>query len=452
MGRSTPGEFAYQAVYRYLQGLIDNAPRSGQLRLPSLRALARRLRVSLATVQSAYALLENEGRVVSIAKRGYFVRADDEVAGSPGADLPWLWGQGAAMPASSQLERALHRQERRLLRQSDRCLSQAHGLAGERLRLVLAQRYTRSPSHSWRAEHVHLGPDVRAVLQTLLPALGLRGATALVASPCCWRLFSAMQDVDMRVLEVPCLVSGELDLVAMDHLLKTEPVRAVVMPSCLGMPQGRLLGEHEQRSIAGLLAQYPVWVVENDLDSERCYSTPSSLRLRDLIDPRWLLVLGSLAASAGAEAPYAYVLSSHNEVLRAFARRCFELSPVRQQALACLLDKGEVDAHLRRWREAMRWCMGYLCQQLMAQCGQQLAFEQPAGGDIVWLRLHDAGAVRRVITALAGSTLKAIPGDWFSVQGQHSQYLALIWLDGQTDPLQAALQRMTEVLGQAGEC
>lgn len=70
MGR----EFAYQVVYRYLVALIDEAERGGQPRLPSLRALSRRLGVSLATVQAAYSLLEHEGRVHSVPKSGYFAQ------------------------------------------------------------------------------------------------------------------------------------------------------------------------------------------------------------------------------------------------------------------------------------------------------------------------------------------------------------------------------------------
>lgn len=74
MGRVAPGEFAYRQVYRYLEALIDQAASGGPCRLPSLRTLSRRLRVSLATVQSAYSLLEEEGRVRCLPRSGYYVQ------------------------------------------------------------------------------------------------------------------------------------------------------------------------------------------------------------------------------------------------------------------------------------------------------------------------------------------------------------------------------------------
>lgn len=46
-------DFAYQMVYRYLSRLTNELPGGPAVKLPSLRLLARRLRVSISTVQNA---------------------------------------------------------------------------------------------------------------------------------------------------------------------------------------------------------------------------------------------------------------------------------------------------------------------------------------------------------------------------------------------------------------
>lgn len=48
--------FAYQQVYRYLSRLTNELPEGPAVKLPSLRLLARRLRVSISTVQNAILL------------------------------------------------------------------------------------------------------------------------------------------------------------------------------------------------------------------------------------------------------------------------------------------------------------------------------------------------------------------------------------------------------------
>lgn len=448
MSRSARGEFAYQTVYRYLERLIGEADRNGEGRLPSLRDLARRLRVSLATVQSAYSLLEHEGRVRSVPKSGYFVRAclQDEAQAANPRPQP-LSALHVPLSCSTALERALLLQERRLSRQSaceESGLRRAVG--GAQLRNALAARYTRSSRLCWSAEDVHLATDVQALLQTLLCALHLRGATALVASPCCWRLLRGLQLAGLRVLEVPLDAECGLDLEVFSRLLVREPVRLVVMPACLSLPTGRLVTELEQRKIAALLAEHSAWLLENDLDSELCFAAPANRRLRDWLEPKGVLVQGSLEAAVGAEAPYAFVLCRHAGVAEKFAQRGFLLPPLRQQALAQLYVKGEVDCHLASLRREREARMQLLCQQVQLHLGERVVFCMPQGGQALWVRLHQPLASNRAVEVLAGSDLLIVPGDRFSLQGRFHQCLLLVWEGSNEQNLQHALRLLGLVL------
>ncbi|MFJ4064347.1 aminotransferase class I/II-fold pyridoxal phosphate-dependent enzyme [Pseudomonas sp. NPDC089996] len=430
MGR----EFAYQAVYRYLVALIDEAERGGQPRLPSLRALSRRLHVSLATVQAAYSLLEHEGRVQSVPKSGYFAQTGVQAGRDDVAPV---------LPVQPLLERALFAHERRLGRLRARPV---RILGGPRLRDALAERYTRSSRLYWRSEDVHLGPDVQALLETLLQALALRGSTVLVASPCCWRILRALQRCNMRVLEVPLDACGSPDIGSLSRLLGCEPVRMVIMPSCLSTPVGRLVPQRDQQRIADLLAMHPVWLLENDLDSELCFSLPPSSRLRDWVDPRWLLVLGSLEATVGGEAPYAYLLGRHAALAETFAQRAFQLAPMRQQALAQMIISGEIDEHLAQARLALQGRMEQLCQHLRAVLGGQVDFDMPEGGYALWVRLSPAMVSAQAVAATAESALQVLAGEQFSAHGRYRQYLALTWLGEQPKALNEALESLARGL------
>ena len=130
MKASRENDFVYQAVYRYLTLLIEEAGSSSAVRLPSLRQLADRLNVSISTVQYAYSLLEKEGRVYSIAKSGYYAQPL-HVMDSPdsGSDLletvyvnarrPGMCVLSGDEPASLQpLDSPLLMLERELLREA----------------------------------------------------------------------------------------------------------------------------------------------------------------------------------------------------------------------------------------------------------------------------------------------------------------------------------------------
>jgi len=442
MGRSLPGDYAYRKVYHYLESLIDEAQGLEPWRLPSLRTLSRRLRVSLATVQSAYSLLEEEGRVHCVPRSGYFVRVDVQAGGPP---LPAPSGL-SNVPTQPMLERSLFTHERRLARQRAWAAAPLEEVGSARLRNALAERYTRSSSHYWRAEEVHLAPDVQALLEVVLAALALRGGTVLVCSPCCWQVLRALQRCGMRVLEVPLNAYGAADLQALAGLLSAEPVGMLIMPSCLSMPQGRLMSQHDQQQIGQLLGEYPVWLLENDLDSELCFSGPPAARLRDWVDPRWLLMMGSFEAAVGGEAPYAYVLGRHATLAEAFARRAFQLAPLRLQALALMLGKGEIERQSEKLRAELQWRMECLGQQLRLQLGEQVSFQMPEGGWTLWLRLRRPVPLDGIVAALSGTALRVVPGGQHSLQVRHQQYLALRWVGEGLDALQQALEKLAQAL------
>lgn len=438
MGRAAMGEFAYRRVYRYLEALIDQSGDGGPCRLPSLRALSRRLRVSLATVQSAYSLLEEEGRVHCLPRSGYYIQVADEQQ----AALP----AQPRLPAQPLLERVLLAHERRLARQRVRSVAPWDVLGSARLRHAVAERYTRCSSQYWRADDVQLAPDVLALLETLLGALAMHGGTVLVQTPCCWQVLRALARAGMQVLEVPLDTRGNPDLRALARLLETEPVRLLVMPSCLGMPQGRLVSMHYQQQLGLLLGQHPVWLLENDLDTELCYNGPPSTRLRDWVDPHRLLVLGAFEAAVGAEAPYAYVLGLDAALAKAFAERAFRLAPLRLLALAHLLSKGDIETQLVALRSNLQQRMQSLSRALAVQFAQRVNVEMPQGGRMLWARFQQPLAWDAIATALAGSALHALPGEQFSLQGRYQQYLALVWLGDQPNELQQAVGRLAQAL------
>ncbi len=334
MGQAVPGEFAYRKVYRYLEALIEQASGGGPCKLPSLRALSRRLRVSLATVQSAYNLLEEEGRVQCLPRSGYYAQVAAKAAAAP-------MHPQSPLPVQPLLERMLLGHERRLARQRASGVAPWETLGDTRLRNAVAESYTRSSSLYWRAEDVQLAPDVQALLDTVLAGLALQGGTVLVQSPCCWQVLRTLWHVPA------CGCWKYLQIAAATRTCGPWP--GCWAPSRCACWSCRLAwacrkGGWCRRTISSSLVSYWASTLygcwKTTLDSEHCYSGPPRTRLRDWVDPRSLLVLGAFETAVGAEAPYAYVLSHDAALAKAFAERAFRLAPLRLQALALMLGKG----------------------------------------------------------------------------------------------------------------
>ncbi|ROM48387.1 GntR family transcriptional regulator [Pseudomonas canadensis] len=456
-------DFAYQAVYRYMINLINEFSTDARVKLPSLRQLAGRLNVSISTVQYAYALLEKEGRVYSVAKSGYYAwpLSTNPLAGASGDLLDRLYaaarrpgmvvlsGDEPALLAS--LDGTLLRLERELVRQypqHPQPWSQPCGVW--ELRAALAARYTSSPTRCWQADDVYIGADLRGVLDILIEVLGLRGTSVIVESPCDWLVLRLLQDAGVHIVELPWTPEGRLDLVNLDQLLCAKSVHLVVLSSRVSVPAGVSMPPQDRLAIAQMLEQHGCWLLENDTFGELGFDEPQTA-LRELVNPERLIVFSSFEKVLGSEAPYGYLLSRrmNSELQRHFLLRCFRLSPIRQRAIARLYHSGRIDQHLRGLRLLLRQQADEMCERLDRHLGDQLTYRAPAAGAAFWLASTRTVDMRQVFQRLLSQQVVIAPGELFSVNGLHQQHLRLSHTFQSQPDLDIVLMALSEALRQA---
>jgi DNA-binding transcriptional MocR family regulator len=426
--------FAYQLVYRYLSDLVAEANGEQNVRLPSLRDLARRLGVSVSTVQHAYEMLEGEGRIYSVAKSGYFAAvAPQRISQQPpledlldsvhaSASRPGLLAMHRSAPwPGSALGLPLTRQEREVQRQHPEITSGPLGEA--ELRRELALRYTRCPQQAWQAEHVYLGTDLRAIIDLAFDALDVRGKNVLFTSPLSPMLLQALRRSGAKSCELPLDSSGRLDLVRITRRLRSGSVALVVLSSTLNGAQGTVLPEEQRQALASLLNEHGTALLEDDDHADLCFTPVTPLR--ELVEPSQVLVCGSFARTIGAEAPYGYLLArSHGTVLRSrFLERGFHLPPLRQKAIARLYQRGAIQQCLPPLRARLQRNLAHVVQQLSDALDDCATLAMPAGGTGIWLHSRHGIASREVYQRLLEQRILVAPGEMFSTAGHHHHSL-----------------------------
>lgn len=435
-------DFAYQAVYRYLMRLVNEAQAASPRRLPSLRHLAQRLQVSISTVQSAYSLLEKEGRVCSVPKSGYYsmpdTHCDDDIAGGDDSQLLEVFCRSRLRPGmcwlGSDEPAVLPGQESAVLAM-ERVLARLYPLPGNggfqplgdpELRAALSARYTRDAEHGWFADDVCIGPDLAAMLDSVIETLCLRAKTVLVESPCPWSLLQRFQAFDIRIVEVPLDETGGIDLQLLDRALTGQRVSLAVLSSALNPIRGSARPWSNTRLVAERLNRQGIWVLENDSHGDLLFDC-APVRLRDLVDPERLITMGSFAPVLGPNAPYGYLLckAARSQWQHHFLLRAFELSPLRQKAIARLYASGRLSAHLTHTVTGLVERMQQVSEALDRHLGQTLRYERAAGGSGIWAESVNPVNMRRVFDLLRRKRIVISPGELFSTQGWHRQFLRI---------------------------
>lgn len=432
-------DFAYQLVYRYLLRLINELHSGPAVRLPSLRLLARRLRVSISTVQNAYSLLEREGRICSVPKSGYYALPhpchDIPCEGNDllgryhaSARRPDMFVFGADEPTLLQsLDGPLLNLERELMRQYPCQPDPRFQPFGDvELRTALAARYTSSTEHCWHPDNVFIGPDKTGILKIVLEALQLAGTSVLVESPCGWSILRTLQSFNIRVVEMAVGPDGQLDPAQLQDVLQHEQVKLAIVSSHLDPVRGRIQTTEQRQALAAVLNRQGVWVLENDSHSELCFQ-PAEGRLRDLIDPEKLLIIGTFDRLIGLEAPFGYLLSRHSRDVwhQQLLLRSFRLPLIRQKAIARLCSSDQLDSHLQLLRSALAARMEVLGAMVERFLGEEVRFEKPQGGATIWLESIHRVDMARVFERLLEQRIVVAPGELFSVRGLHQQHLRI---------------------------
>jgi DNA-binding transcriptional MocR family regulator len=432
-------DFAYQMVYRYLLRLTNELSAGPAVRLPSLRLLARRLRVSISTVQSAYSLLEKEGRICSVPKSGYFAlpnpRHDVPLEGDDlftrfhaGARRPDMFVFGADEPTLLlSLHGALLSGERDLMRhypcQPD---PQFQPFGDIELRTALAGAYTSSTEHCWHPDNVFIGPDKTGVLKTVIEALQLRDCAVLVESPCGWSILRTLQSFGIRVIEMSADAQGGVDADELGAVIQREDVKMAIVSSQMDPIRGQMMPSAQRELLAQLLNLHGLWVLENDTHGALCFEEAGS-PFRDSIDPQRLLVVGAFDKMIGLEAPFGFLLSRHSRALwhQQLVLRSFRLPPVRQKAIARLYASGQLDRHLHELRGCLEHRMGELASGVEQYLGDEVRFARPRGGASIWLESVHRVDTARVFNRLLEQRIVVAPGELFSARGLHQQCLRI---------------------------
>jgi GntR family transcriptional regulator/MocR family aminotransferase len=342
-----------------LERELRAAIRSGRLRsgakLPASRLLAEELDVSRGVVVEAYSQLIAEGYLV--ARPGDGTRIADGLAQQPPAprapsglaprirydlssgvpDLSFFprreW-QSATVTALRDLpDAALSYGSRRGLRQLRTALADYLG----RVRAVVADQ-----------ERVFICAGASHGMAILWHTLRQRGARRIAVEDPCW---SALPDTIAHAgLEaVPVAVDNRgLDVAHLDGL----DVDAVVLSPAHQYPTGAVLAPERRTDLIAWARRRGTLIVEDDYDAEYRYDRDPIAALQGLA-PEHVAYVGTATKTLAPGVRLGWVLvPSHLVGEMAVQHGVARAVPsvLMQAAYATLLERGEIDRHLRRTR------------------------------------------------------------------------------------------------------
>jgi len=408
-----------------LRARVENALRDGiragvlapATRLPSSRVLCVQLGVSRGVVVDAYAQLVAEGYLDARRGAGTTVAATE----LPRAAAPARTARPPAIrhdlspfvPALSGFPRTAWRAALvRVLRDApDEHLGLPDGAGIHELRAALASYLGRSRGVRTSPDEIVVTNGLRQGLALLWTVLGTTGTRRIAVEDPGWRgVTETALDAGMLLTALPVDRQG----LVVDRLAALRGVDVAVVAPAHQYPSGAVLSPARRAALLAWARRRDALIVEDDYDAEYRYDRDPIGSLQGLA-PDHVVYGGSASKSLAPGVRLGWLVLPRALVgpLVALQRRRGGMPAALQQlALADLIERGELDRHLRRQRRRYRRQRDALLAELAGKL-PEVSVHGAAAGLFVVVHLPDAVDEAAVLAAAhaAGLSLEGLGGD-----------------------------------------
>ncbi|MCP4116368.1 MAG: PLP-dependent aminotransferase family protein [Desulfobacteraceae bacterium] len=442
----------YETVASKIVDLVERGTFNPGERVPSIRNLSRQLKVSVNTVKTAYAFLEDRRVIQAKPQSGYYVcprlpeppsepeittpafdpaviSASDLVLRIMGDVMsPDIVQFGAAIPDPSlvptaKLTRMLSSEARRF---PDESTAYAMPPGNIRLRTQIAKHMMKAGC-TLHPDDIIITNGASEAVFLALRAICKPGDTLVIGAPLYFTFLQMIQSLGLKVLEIPMSPTRGINLEALEIALDRHRVQACLLIPNFNNPLGFCMDDGRKKRLLGLLKRHAVPVIEDDINGDLSFSgtRPSVIKAWDRDGDVLLCSSFSKTLAPGYRvgwiAPGKYMDSIQRQKLMI---NIATPTPT-QLAVAEFLVSGGYEHHLR----SIRKIYGKRIVQMADAVGHYFPSEtrvtRPEGGFALWVEMP--GNVDSI--ALYGLALKkgitVAPGKIFSTTDRFNHCIRL---------------------------
>ncbi|MCP3102758.1 PLP-dependent aminotransferase family protein [Myxococcus sp. K15C18031901] len=404
----------YEQVADRLKDAIDAGTLRAGDRLPSVRQLSLRERVSISTVLQAYLHLESMGLIETRPQSGHYVRrrerlrlAEPQVSRPAPASTPVSVNalvsriyQAMRDPRIVQLGGAWPSPElmptRRLFRELN-ALTRENQEAGllydpppgcAELRQQLARR-----SLDWggamSADDFVVTVGASEAIHLCLLAVARPGDTIAIESPAYYGTLQAIESLGLRALEIPCSPRHGMELDALEAALERRRVAAVLVVPSFSNPVGSCMPEARRRQLVAMLDARGVPLIEDDIYGDLHFEPERPRTCKSFDTTGNVLLCGSFSKTLAPGFRVGYTAPGRwrerVELLK-FSHTVATptLPPL---AIARFLEEGGYDRHLRALRRALASQVERMAEAVAEHFPEGTRVARPSGSSLLWVEL-----------------------------------------------------------------
>ncbi|TCS35907.1 PLP-dependent aminotransferase family protein [Reinekea marinisedimentorum] len=442
-------------------------------RLPSVRALAKSEQVSIATVTSAYSILEERGWAEPRPKSGYFVkrtaieplsmpkksRAKTSPRAVTVAELAMAIQRGAAASRGVVFSAAIPDLEfpiaevvkRNFTRLSRYSSSFGNGYETPEglleLRLQIARRAIDAG--------VHISPD--ALITTMgaqnaishaLRALTTAGDIVAVESPCYFGLLQMIEGFGLKAIEIPTDPVTGISVDALTLALQRWPIKAILTIPAFTNPLGCIIPMEKKRILIQLAQRYDIPIIEDDIYGDLQFEGRRSKALKSIDPDGRVLWCSSVSKTMDPHLRVGWIAPGryYDEVLQQKFVSEISSPTLPQVVTAEIMKKGLYDRHLRHARASYHQRYMRLLELAREHFPESMRVSSAKGGLVAWFEMPRSVDATELYYICREEDIHIAPGELFSVSGLYQNCFRLSFSNEWTPEREQAIAFIGRIL------
>lgn len=354
--KKAPGVPLYEALYRCIRSDILSGKLTAGERLPSKRALAAHLEISLITVEGAYSQLAAEGYIIPREKVGYFVAAIQTVTPStpkispkPAKTEPALLDLTANSPAAFPFSVWSRLQRQVLTDFGHQLLDPVSHQGCDELRQAIAIHLSGFRGMQVDPDNIIIGAGTDFLYNLLLQLLGTHRCYGL-EEPGYSKIHRIYRAAGAKTVGLPMDEWGVIP-----HALSDAQVLHI-SPSH-HFPTGIIMPPARRQELLAWAQEGDRWIIEDDYDSEFRFDAHPMAAMYSPEDTGRVIYMNSFSKTLAPSIRIGYMVLPP-ALMKEFRRRLdfysCTVSSFEQHTLARFLSRGHFEQHINRMRKFYR--------------------------------------------------------------------------------------------------
>jgi DNA-binding transcriptional MocR family regulator len=287
-----------------------------------------------------------------------------------------------------------------------------------------------------------------------LRAVTKPGDSVAIESPAYFGIFTTIQSMGLKIVEIPADPVAGLDLEYLGRALVEKQIKACLFVPSFSNPLGYCMADDKKKQMVDILARHEVPLIEDDIYGE-IYFGKTRPRTCKSFDERGLVMYCSSVSKSlapGYRVGWCIPGKFKEAIISLKLMHALSSASPTQAAVAHFLETGRYDLHMRNLRRALHTqCLRYT-QAIVEYFPPDIKVSRPGGGYGLWIELNKSiNAFELYEQALAHNVVIS-PGQIFSIDSRFTNFIRISFGIPYSEQIDQCLKTLGELIKKNSGC